>query len=103
MVPWHIVDPLKRKMLLGEKNEHRFADPKTGMVIYKDSTLERISIFIATFISLIFLIGAILALYFIKDTLQRIGIMIGFTTGFRLALIFFTNATKTEIFSYIVA
>jgi hypothetical protein len=95
----HIVDPLKRKMLSKEENERRFIDPETGMVNYDDSTLEKISIFVATFISLIFPIGAILALYFVKDTLQRIGIMIGFTTAFGLALTFFTITPRIGIFS----
>jgi len=99
----HFFDPLKRKFLSKEKNRQAIVDEETGMVNYKDATLDRISIFVAVFIALGFLIGAIVALYFNKDTLQRIGIMAGFTTAFGLTLTFFTTAKRIEIFSSVAA
>jgi hypothetical protein len=95
----HVFNPLKRKFLSKEKNRRGIVDEETGMVNYNDATLDRISIFVALFITLGFLIGAIIALYFNKDILQRIGIMAGFTTAFGLTLTFFTTAKRIEIFS----
>ncbi|KAK8094238.1 hypothetical protein PG997_000923 [Apiospora hydei] len=42
---------------------------------------------------------AILVLYFVKDMVTRLGLIILFTTIFAFALAFFTDAKKVEIFS----
>jgi hypothetical protein len=75
------------------------SDEESGLTNYKDSTLNRISVVVTLFLALGFLMGAICALYFNNNTLQRIGIMAGFTTAFGVALILFTTASRIEIFS----
>jgi hypothetical protein len=74
-------------------------DEEGGIIKYKDSTLNRISVFVTLFLALGFLMGAICALYFNNNILQRIGIMAGFTTAFGAALMLFTTASRIEIFS----
>jgi hypothetical protein len=42
---------------------------------------------------------AILVLFFVRDMLKRIGLVVVFTTLFAFALALFTNSRKIEIFS----
>jgi hypothetical protein len=86
----HVVNRMRGKSQLDEEG---------GITKYKDSTLDRISVFVTLFLALGFLMGAICALYFNKNILQRIGIMAGFTTAFGVALMLFTTASRIEIFS----
>jgi hypothetical protein len=74
-------------------------DPESGIVEYDESYLDRISKIVATTLSSIIPILAILVLYFIKSTSQRIYIMIGFTAVFAAALTTFTSARRIEIFA----
>jgi Family of unknown function (DUF6594) len=78
---------------------HPQPDEESGIINYKDSIFDRISTFVALIVSLTFLMGAICSLYFNKNTLQRIGIMAGFTAAFGVALKIFTTAKRTEIFT----
>jgi hypothetical protein len=95
----HVVNPMRSKTPPDEKHDLESIDEETGIVNYKDSTLNRISVFITLFLALGFLMGAICALYFNKNMLQRFGIMAGFTTAFGVALMLFTTASRIEIFT----
>jgi hypothetical protein len=50
-------------------------------------------------LSAVFPTVVILGLYFVKNMIQRIGLVIVFTTLFAVALALFTGAKKVEIFS----
>ncbi|KAH0551432.1 hypothetical protein GP486_007354 [Trichoglossum hirsutum] len=86
--------------VFGHRRKNRkFIDVESGIVEYRDASLARISTIAATTLSSILPILAVLVLYFVKSTLKRIGVMIGFTTVFAAALATFTSARRVEIFA----
>ena len=75
-------------------------DEETGLVEYRDESLQkRVSMIIAATVSSALPAVAVLGLYFEKDLLKRIGIMIGMTTAFALLLAIFSSAKNVEIFA----
>ncbi|KAL2066006.1 hypothetical protein VTL71DRAFT_2077 [Oculimacula yallundae] len=75
----------------------RHADQALGVIQY--SGLKTTAKFIITLLSSMLPALSILGLYFEKDLLKRIGIMIGMTFAFAAALTFGTSARRIEIFS----
>ena len=73
--------------------------PETGIRQYDDARIKRISSSVGAILSSLLPTVAILALYFVQRTLLRIGLTIIFTSVFSLALSWFTDARKVEIFS----
>ncbi|KAA8643738.1 uncharacterized protein ATNIH1004_010512 [Aspergillus tanneri] len=72
---------------------------ESGMSQYHDLSLIRISTVVATTASSILPLLAVLVLWYVKDTVHRILVMIGFTTLFAASLAIFTSARRIEIFA----
>lgn len=78
-------------------------DPDSGIVDYEDTRLAVISNAVAVIFASLVPTVSVLVLYFIKNMLVRIGLLVLFTAVFAAALALFTNARKIEIFSAIAA
>ncbi|KAH8585831.1 hypothetical protein B0O99DRAFT_586791 [Bisporella sp. PMI_857] len=81
---------------LGRRIQHN-ADSRLGVIEY--SGLKTTAKFLVTLVSSMLPALSILALYFEKKLLSRIGIMISMTFVFASALTFGTSARRIEIFS----
>lgn len=55
--------------------------------------------FISTVCAAIFLIGAILGLYFVTNSKARLGMLSGFTVAFAASLAVLTNARRQDVFA----
>ncbi len=66
---------------------------------YSNSALLRFNTILVTVVSSAIPVLAIVTLYFVQNTLDRIGVLVAFTIAFALALALFTNATRLEIFA----
>lgn len=66
---------------------------------YDDDALLRLNTIIISVISSALPVISIVALYYIKTTIQRIGALVAFTVVFAFALATFTNARRLEIFA----
>ena len=78
-------------------------DPDSGIVEYPDTRLTTISNAVGVIFASLVPTISVLVLYFIKNMLVRIGLLVVFTAIFSAALALFTSARKIEIFSAIAA
>ena len=85
------------------KKEPIAGDPDSGIVEYEDTRLAAISNAVGVIFASLVPTVSVLVLYFIKNMLVRIGLLVVFTAVFAAALALFTNARKIEIFSAIAA
>lgn len=74
-------------------------DEESGMVEYSDTKVSQISQAVSTTLASILPVLAVLGLYFEKNLLNRIYIMIGITAIFAAVLSVFSKASRAEIFS----
>ncbi|KAF1812830.1 hypothetical protein P152DRAFT_435035 [Eremomyces bilateralis CBS 781.70] len=81
----------------------KFIDEESGLIMYHDGKVARVSKIISTTLASIFPVIAVLGLYFEKDLLKRIYIMIGITGAFSLVLSIFSQARRVEIFAVTTA
>lgn len=79
-------------------DHHATIDPESGMILYSDEWFSRMGKVFTTTVSSVLPTLAVLALYFEKNLLRRIYIMIGITALFALVLSIFSNARRVEIF-----
>ena len=78
-------------------------DPDSGIVEYDNRRLNKISKGVGvTFASLVPTLS-VLVLYFVKNPVVRLGLLIVFTGVFSASLATFTSARKIEIFSAVAA
>lgn len=78
-------------------------DPDSGIVEYEDTRITTISNTVGVIFASLVPTISVLVLYFIKNMLVRIGLLVVFTAVFSAALALFTSARKIEIFSAIAA
>ena len=83
------------------RKEHIAGNP--GIVQYDDTQLTTISNAVGVVFASLVPTVSVLVLYFIKNMLVRIGLLVVFTAIFSAALALFTSARKIEIFSAIAA
>jgi hypothetical protein len=74
-------------------------DPESGLIQYSDEWYTRVGKALTTTIASILPVLAVLALYFEKELIKRIYIMIGITAVFAAILSLLTNAKRIEIFA----
>jgi Zn-dependent protease len=74
-------------------------DDSAGLYDYSDRTITKLSSLVATVLSSVLPIGGVIVLYFVENTLARIGIIAGMTGLFSLCLALLTSARKSEIFA----
>ena len=72
---------------------------EAGAFAYSSKWLNGFGTFIATILSSMLPLLAVLVLYFVKETLQRIYVMLAFTLTFASSLAIFTSARRIEIFA----
>lgn len=74
-------------------------DPESGLATYRNKRIERgVDIFVTVLASMI-PIASILVLYFVLNTLYRLGIAVAFTGAFALCLAATTRARRVEVFA----
>lgn len=81
---------------------HHFKKPldvESQYFEYKDKNMLRAANVLISLISTAFLLGSILALYFVSNMLIRLGIIAVLTQLFSLTLVLVTNARKVEVFA----
>jgi hypothetical protein len=81
---------------------HRFKKPldeESQYFEYKDKNMLRAANILISVISSVFLMGSIVALYFVNNMLVRLGIIAVLTQLFSLTLILVTSARKVEVFA----
>jgi hypothetical protein len=74
-------------------------DHSAGLYNYPDRTITKLSSLVATVVSSVLPIAGVIVLYFVENTLARIGIIAGMTALFSLCLALLTAARKSEIFA----
>jgi len=74
-------------------------DPESGLVQYPNVWFTRVGKALTTIIASLLPVLAVLGLYFEKDLLKRIYIMIGMTAFLAAVLSLLTNAKRIEIFA----
>ena len=77
----------------------RPSDQSAGLYDYSDRTITKLSSLVATVLSSVLPIVGVIVLYFVENTLARIGIIAGMTALFSVCLALLTSATKSEIFA----
>lgn len=92
----HLVAPFHK--LVG-KHLVRPADDSAGLYNYSDGAITKLSSLVATVLSSVLPIVGVIVLYFVKNTLARIGIIAAMTALFSLCLALLTSAKKSEIFA----
>lgn len=75
------------------------SDHSAGLYNYSDGAIAKISALVATVLSSVLPIAGVIVLYFVENTLARIGIIAGMTALFSLCLALLTSAKKSEIFA----
>jgi hypothetical protein len=75
------------------------SDHSAGLYNYSDRTITKLSSLVATVLSSVLPIVGVIVLYFVENTLARIGIIAGMTALFSLCLALLTAASKSEIFA----
>lgn len=84
----------------GEKHGlGKVVDEESGLISYDDSKINMASTIFATVISSILPVIAILVLYVVKNTVQRICITLAFTAAFACVLATCSSARRVEIFA----
>jgi hypothetical protein len=83
-----------------DSNERQL-DPETGsnIVIINRGCINFTGTIIAALFSFAIPLLAIITLYYVKGTPERLGVAAGFTLLFAIALVTFTTAKKSEIFA----
>jgi hypothetical protein len=81
------------------KNGSRIVDEESNIVDYSESTVQRAANIVATVLSSVLPLVAILVLDRFKDTRTRIYISVSITAVFAFILALFTNARRVEIFA----
>ena len=95
----HRVAPEPHTKKLTDKPKHPKVDiENSGVIEYDDSWLKAVGKAFGVLLACLLPVLAILALYFVKNTLRRIGITIGFTAVFGFSLKLLTSAELKEIF-----
>ncbi|KAF2719953.1 hypothetical protein K431DRAFT_347565 [Polychaeton citri CBS 116435] len=90
----------KYHALFGRHRKNRdWVDEEFGVARYSDRKMERVSVAFASVVASVLPVLAILILYVVKDTTNRIYITIAMTFVFALALAMFTSAKHHEIFA----
>lgn len=92
----HLVAPFHK--LLG-RHFVRPSDHSAGLYNYSDRTITKLSSLVATVVSSVLPIAGVIVVYFVENTLARIGIIAGMTALFSLCLALLTAARKSEIFA----
>jgi hypothetical protein len=75
------------------------ADEESQYFEYEDKYILRVANIFGSIISSALLVGSIMALYFVKNMLIRLGIVAAFTQVFSVVLILATSARKIEVFA----
>ncbi len=75
------------------------SDDSAGLYNYSDRGITKISSLIATVMSSVLPVAGVIVLYFVRNTLARIGIIAGMTALFSSSLALLTSAKKSEIFA----
>jgi len=73
-------------------------DEELGLTTYKQDGLQRIGDGVAACFAILLPIAAIFVLYYVKNTLARLLIMVGFTLAFWLVILWFTMS-RVEMFT----
>jgi hypothetical protein len=73
--------------------------PQNGFSEYDDARLIAMIEVISTVISSLLPISSIIILYFVTSQPARLGIILGYTAMFSIALAIFTKARRVEIFA----
>ncbi|PVI02231.1 hypothetical protein DM02DRAFT_653699 [Periconia macrospinosa] len=81
------------------RNRTRIADEESNTVVYDESIVEKGANLVATVLSSVLPLVAIVILYRFQDTRLRIYIAVGITAAFALVLAMCTNARRVEIFA----
>ncbi|KAK4502700.1 hypothetical protein PRZ48_006126 [Zasmidium cellare] len=81
------------------RKQNKTTDHLSGAMHYQNESLLRLNTIAISVVSSAMPVVSIIALYYIKSTIQRIGALVAFTTLFALALATFTNARRLEIFA----
>ena len=86
------------------RKDYKEVDPESGRVTdYADSRMMKIGDLVGTITVTIFAsvlpMLAVIALFYVKDTLKRIGLSISFSAIFGIALRCFTSARLKDIFA----
>ncbi|OCK91643.1 uncharacterized protein K441DRAFT_664115 [Cenococcum geophilum 1.58] len=81
------------------RNRSRIVDEESNIVDYSESTVQRAANIVATVLSSVLPLVAILVLDRFKDTRTRIHISVGITAVFAFILALFTDARRVEIFA----
>jgi hypothetical protein len=81
------------------KNRSRIADEESNTIAYDESVVDKSANLIATVLSSVLPLVAIVILNKFKDTQTRIYIAVGITAVFALILSLCTNARRVEIFA----
>ncbi|OJD28661.1 uncharacterized protein BKCO1_1230003 [Diplodia corticola] len=79
--------------LFREKVNGRYVD------YVRHQSVERVVSAISSILAAIFLIGAVLGLYFVESQHARLGMLCGFTLAFAGSLALLTNARRQEVFA----
>ncbi|KAE8447378.1 hypothetical protein EG329_010792 [Mollisiaceae sp. DMI_Dod_QoI] len=74
-------------------------DLESGICEYSDKHISGFVKVMGTVVSSVLPIGSIMALYFVKSVLVRLGLMAVFTALFSLAMAVFSGAKRVEIFA----
>ncbi|KAH0555816.1 hypothetical protein GP486_006237 [Trichoglossum hirsutum] len=74
-------------------------DEKSGLWEYRDSRINRVAHAISAVISSLLPTSAIFVLYFLHDMKVKLGVIIGFTALFSLALVILVRARRIEVFA----
>ncbi len=72
---------------------------EAGIFDYKDEKIVAVVSAFGTILSSLFPVGSIFALYFIRDTLQRLAAIACFMTLFSAILAILTDARRVDIFA----
>lgn len=78
-------------------------DPESGIVEYDDRLLNKISMGVGVTLASVVPSVSVLILYFVKNQIKRLGLLIVFTFIFSASLAAFTSARRIEIFSAVAA
>lgn len=86
--------------VLGKRFRSTIAeDPESGIVEYSDTHITGFVKVLGTVVASVLPISSIVALYFVRNILVRLGLIIIFTALFSLAMAIFSGARQVEIFA----
>lgn len=82
-------------------NAGRILDKETGLILYSDVKINRVSNIIATVLTLTLPVITIFVLNVLLNTNLRVRLIVLFTAIFALVLVTFTSARQVKIFTTI--